>query len=266
MTRRARLRFRRGKREREVVAAVAGDAHDSVGLGAAGQEPGRGHRGHEVTLLHGSRLLGSRPHRIVRRQEQPDEYLAGPVRGAATGVVLDHRHQLVVPAERQALVDDRAGVVEVPQCSARQAACLAGRERLRLRHRAQEQRSRDGEAVRERAAVVQGRAVGREEIPVLLEVATETLSVRRGAPGVGPVAVQATPLDGVEVHTPARVVVELLALSVGVPAVGAVPGVDGVESAVDVVLRVSGATDLRNALTTTGKSTQLLRGMRWSLT
>ena len=94
-----------------------------------------------------------------------------------TGVVLDHGQELVVPAERHHTVAEGAPIEEVTQDPARESPGLARTERGGVDEGAEPERGDRREAIRERPAVVHGRAVGAEEVPVLVD--------ESGSPGGG---------------------------------------------------------------------------------
>lgn len=130
---------RRGRRSRgvgearvvrvvaDVLAAVVVEADQAVRTGRLEKPVGGGDRRDRVRSFRRARFLRRRPYLVVRREQQAEEALAGPVRGRGARIALQDRLVGAVPAEgQQAVRVDRPALQEVLQGTRRQPSGLPG--------------------------------------------------------------------------------------------------------------------------------------------
>ncbi len=213
---------------RLVVAAVVVEADEAVARGRLHQPPRPGQRQHGVADLGGGGQLLLAPDGVARGQEQPGERAGGPVGGGGAGVGLHQARFGSVPAEgEQAVRVEGSAVQEVAQRSGGQAAGGAVGEGGVAGERSGPQGGGGGEAVGERAALVDGGSVAAEGVRVSREVGREP------APVLGQqrcVAREVGVEHRVEVEGPSVVVVEGARPAVGVPAIAEVEALDPLQS------------------------------------
>src|SRR5262249_32811388 len=110
-------------------------------------------------------------------ENQAEEAAARPVRGAGTGVVLEHRRKLVIPSARQQPIANRSALDEVSEHAAGDPANFARRERCRVQQCAGPQRGYCSDPVGQRASVVERGAVSAKKESELFQVAEGALTV-----------------------------------------------------------------------------------------
>ncbi len=229
---------------RGVVGAVVDEPHDAVGRGSAGQPPGRADDADEGRAFDGQVFLRFGPHRVLRRQQQAGERLAGPVGRGGARVVLPQQFEAAVPAQGQRAVrTERAAVEEVAQDPAARAAGEPRAERCGVEEGADEEGGGGAEPVDEGTPLEQGRPVPADQVHRVVEERVQPVAVPRQELRVGLGAGDAAVPQREEVHRPAVVVVEVPVLAgapgtVGVPAAARVPALGALHGAVDVRRRV----------------------------
>ena len=220
---------------RRVVAAVVHQPDDPVVPARVHEPPRRRHRPYLIRLVERQRVLrlpstpGGPPAAAARGSPwTPSTATPGPE------YVLRGRQERVVPPERQQPALVRHAVLArsaatIPEHSRRVCPGVSG---VGVEQRAHPVRRRSGHPVRQRTALVDRRAVGADQVHGVLQEPVQPLAIDasadpRRAPGVRR---HPRPQARVEVHRPADVVVEVLPVAVGVPAVADVPVLDPVQA------------------------------------